>query len=184
MSIEPTEEQRAAAARFYYREQSDTGRLIGHVADWVETGAGCANVDADVRDLARLLAEREAKLRKQLAFMEAGSQADYNAFAEALQKEDAYLAEINLINERLAELEAANGLNEVAHLARISELYRDNEQHLLDIKALVRSCCVACCVAMDAIDDGDSVAARNELAEATERLAHYDDAKAAEGGEG
>jgi hypothetical protein len=29
-------------------------------------------------------------------------------------------------------------------------------------------------VAIDAIDDGDTVAARNELSEATERTAHYD----------
>ena len=58
-------------------------------------------------------------------------------------------------------------------------------QHLADIKALMGSCSVA----MDAIDDDDTVAARNELSEATERLAHYDDAKAdapasTEGGEG
>jgi hypothetical protein len=33
-------------------------------------------------------------------------------------------------------LEAANGLDESAHLARIAELYRDNTAHLAHIKAL------------------------------------------------
>jgi hypothetical protein len=38
--------------------------------------------------------------------------------------------------KRVAELEAANGLDESAHLARIAELYRDNAAHLATIKAL------------------------------------------------
>jgi len=46
---------------------------------------------------------------------------------------------------RIAQLEDANGLDEVAHFARISELYRDNEQHLADIKAL-RTALASVCI--------------------------------------
>lgn len=107
-NIEPTEEQRAAAVKHHYKYAVLPDK--GYLTDWVRTGdaTGRSAFDEVVR-LARLLAEREAKLHKQLAFMEAGSLADYNAFAEALQKEDAYLAEINLINERLAEMREVDG---------------------------------------------------------------------------
>lgn len=87
-TIEPTEEQYEAVKTWCTME-------LGVRYGW--------------RHIAQFLAEREHKLREQLAFMEAGSQSDYNAFAEALQKEDAYLAEINLINERLAELREVDG---------------------------------------------------------------------------
>lgn len=108
-NIEPTEEQREAAVAYCLGTPTPD-----YAVHWVKTGENVRTergftVSAGPVALARLLAEREAKLRKQLTFMEAGSLADYNAFAEALQKEDAYLAEINLINERLAEMREVDG---------------------------------------------------------------------------
>lgn len=119
MSIEPTEEQKQAAREFM-DGTADTDRAM-----WISSGA-----------LARLLAEREAKLRKQLAFMEAGSLADYNAFAEALQKEDAYLAEINLINERLAEMREVDG--------RKSRMLYDRDVVIDTLRARIKELEAAC----------------------------------------
>lgn len=116
-NIEPTEEQKQAAW------------------DWMASPPPPADkTTAD--QLAEFLAEREAKLRKQLAFMEAGSLADYNAFAEALQKEDAYLAEINLINERLAEMREVDG--------RKSRMLYDRDVVIDTLRARIKELEAAC----------------------------------------
>ena len=53
-TIEPTEEQRMAAARYY----ANGRELTPYTAAWVKTGEGCDGDNVDT--LARLLAEREA----------------------------------------------------------------------------------------------------------------------------
>lgn len=125
--IEPTEEQRSAAAGFYSRE----GSLAGHVADWVETGDGADDVDIDVVDFAQLLAEREAKLRARVAELE-GSTASTSHEQEALH----YLDRLHI---------AARGWDAARDLASVfasrdataePRLAKRVAEHLADIKAL------------------------------------------------
>jgi hypothetical protein len=64
-TIEPTEEQRKAAASYYLKSTS------GPVRDWIETGVVSDDaIDTDVLDLADLLAEREHKLRAKIEELE------------------------------------------------------------------------------------------------------------------
>jgi hypothetical protein len=85
-TIEPTEDQRMAAAHYY----ANGRELTPYIAAWVKTGEGCEGDNVD--SLARLLAEREAAL---LALVR---HAQMSSMARA--------ADLDAARARIAELEA------------------------------------------------------------------------------
>lgn len=113
-TIEPTEEQRAAAVRHHYKYAVLPVR--GYLTDWVRTGdaTGREDVFAVVISLARLLAEREAKLRRDLTKqcdptvdMCGGCSACVHWLRDRNLKLD---ADIDTMRARVAELERPNWL--------------------------------------------------------------------------
>jgi len=191
-NIEPTEEQKQAA-----RE-----------ACWSLNGSLHHNV-------ARLLAEREAKFRARVAELEAKiadavfscpgcGRHDFGFFAsqikaacgpcrtraEAAEAREAQhiarIAELETVYEsyrearaRIAEMEEANVLLQRAYSLACNErnaLTEREAQHLADIMALRE-------VLNDGLNDPNDIgeeAARDAARALLQRLAHYDDAKAAE----
>lgn len=149
-NIEPTEEQRAAAIRLWSRAGP--------------TGYGMA---AAVDEIARLLAEREAKLREEVTRL------------EALCTEEARLiVERDTLRARVAELEATTNRAWVRIAAAesaasnyeemLEEAQKREAQHLAAIKALRAPSRLP-------FDYGVQAAAYDKAIAAT---AHYDDAKA------
>jgi len=114
-TIEPTEDQRMAAAHYY----ANGRELTPYIAAWVKTGEGCEGDNVD--SLARLLAEREAAL---LALVQ---HTQMSSMARA--------ADLDAARARIAELEAhlsrSNGLLLAGQvgtlLARIAELEAEQD---------------------------------------------------------
>ena len=144
-AIDPTEEQKQAAYSWCH------AKWVGHLE----------------RDLARLLAEREHKLRGDLDYYKAGL--------------TAYRANLDAARARIAELEGlANTAmdNRDAHKNYAIELEEREAAHLAHIKALRE----ACSGAQDALDSQFKlgVDAAVVCQKAINATAHYD----VEGGEG
>jgi hypothetical protein len=183
-TIEPTEEQKQAAAK------------------WLEDNDKCPPTETEAWDLAHLLAEREHALlalvqHAQMSSMARAAdldaaraelrceRAEVEHFRKRLGETDAEAcearADLDAARARIAELEAANGLDESAHLARIAELYRDNTAHLAHIKAL-KGALVEALEDLDRADDNsskygdgvDTTETRRTLKAAISATAHYD----------
>ena len=161
--IEPTEEQMQAAAAFVARhgEQNEVIDSGGQARlEWSPTHT--------VDDIARLLAEREAKLREEhVAFFhkELDGWTDTN---EALR------AEVRYLRARVAELTKENDALRVQAINKGDGADRQRYQHLADIKALHQ-------FLGDHEEEEGIWIPRSEFKDVPCRkyLAHYDDAKAA-----
>jgi hypothetical protein len=111
-TIEPTEDQRMAAAHYY----ANGRELTPYIAAWVKTGEGCEGDNVD--SLARLLAEREAAL---LALVR---HAQMSSMARAADL-DAARARIAELEAQLAGVVRGSMHTEAAHLAHIKALRGD-----------------------------------------------------------
>lgn len=179
-NIEPTEEQRAAAIRLWSRAGP--------------TGHGMA---AAVDEIARLLAEREAKAMCKGAAIAWGTVWDSSAPSDVIKvaedvkglhlRIDRLTAHAKAADEGIAEREAKlrARVAELEHWERIAgdrhhhavELECREAQQLADIRAGRK--------AVAAWLDDPWLEGRRKLGEDfMAATAHYDDAKAAEGGEG
>lgn len=204
-NIEPTEEQKQAAAAFVARhgEQNEVIDSGGQARiEWSPTHT--------VDDIARLLAEREAKLREGLVRIIEAVHVQMAATAlpqplidvvrgvyaehpyalhriEDLEKVcHALQDERDTLRARVAELEGQVSestrlrMTETLHGMGVEAMYQEREaQHLADIKAAKEKLVDT----QRAIRGGLDVYAE-DFDELLARLAHYDDAKAAEGGAG
>lgn len=137
-TIEPTEDQRMAAAHYY----ANGRELTPYIAAWVKTGEGCEGDNVD--SLARLLAEREAAL---LALVQ-HTQMSSMARAADLDAARARIAELEAeqddtvgcegCGKRLPSLCAVSTEDPVYLCARcVSPMHMEREAaHLAHIKAL------------------------------------------------
>lgn len=207
VAVEPTEEQREAVARFYYREEGDLRPLVSDVGLWVKTGRiGGGAIDDACISLARLLAEREAKAVARIKALANDEIAACGAHIESLESLLAKATdERDTLRARVAELEGQVSestrlrMTETLHGMGVEAMYQEREaQHLADIKALMAKVRVAermrkavvrvvcspstitgVAVPLHLIETLDALN-RDEadFADVLARLAHYDDAKA------
>jgi hypothetical protein len=119
-TIEPTEEQRDAAVKHHYKLTALPEK--GYLTDWVRTGdaSGRAAFDAVV-SLARLLAEREHKLRAEIA---RGTVWDSNAPAEVIKAAEEVKGLHHAAEKVSADLDAAR-----AEVARLQALNAEPVAH-------------------------------------------------------
>lgn len=219
-NTEPTEEHRRAAVMHHYKYAVLPDK--GYLTEWVRTGdaTGRSAFDEVVR-LARLLAEREAKLEEHIKWLETqcvsfeDANINNQKIIKALNEENQrYCEQVAIEKRHWSNLNKANAKTEVERdtlRARVAELeattnsawvrmaaaesaasnyeemleeaQKREAQHLADIKALRGFLRV-----VDEDYDHDEDAHRYGTAcrccmanHLRHRLAHYDDAKAAEG---
>lgn len=237
VAVEPTAEQRAAAATLVFGETWPAFRSTA-VARWVKAGVEDDGIDlCGADEIAQLLAEREAKLQaridelqERLAKVRGESTNEKDIIIATMRRgADELITDNDTLRARVAELEAERGdtvgcegcgkrlpslcavstEDPVYLCARcVSPMHMEREaQHLADIKAgreALASVCIDILTSPAVTDTMwshrsglsttndyiasvlgiDTVDAYGKPTAELARLAHYDDAKAAEGGEG